>query len=103
MKTYSLLLNFCLISLQFIDRVHIIRYEDFLFNKPKVANEVQEFLDLEKSNFLEKYVSYQKHKSPAFLPKAKKKEMTDKDILEIQNICSEPMKTLGYLPMTSKE
>ena len=29
--------------------------------------------------------------------------MTDKDILEIQNVCSRPMKTLGYLPMTSKQ
>ena len=72
-------------------------------NKLKVANELQEFLDLEKSSFLEKYVSNQKHKSPEFLPKTKRKEMTEKDILEIQNVCSRPMKTLGYLPMTSKE
>ena len=87
-----------------IDHVHVIRYEDVSLNKSKVASELQEFLDLEKSDFLEKFASQQQHRSPEFLPKVKKKnEMTDEDILEIQNICSEPMKTLGYLPMTSKE
>ena len=86
-----------------IDHVHVIRYEDVSLNKSKVASELQEFLDLEKSSFLEKYVSNQKHKSPEFLPKTKRKEIADKDILEIQNVCSRPMKTLGYLPLTSKE
>ena len=72
-------------------------------NKSKIANEIQEFLDLGKSKFVEKFATYKKHKSQEFLPKAEKNEMTNNDILEIQKLCSKPMKTLGYLPMTSEE
>ena len=72
-------------------------------NKPKIANELQEFLDLEKSNFVEKFATYQNHKSQEFLPIAEKNKMTAKDILEIQKLCYEPMKTLGYPLMTSEE
>ena len=81
----------------------MIRYEDICLSKSKVANELQKFLDLEKSDFLEKFASYQNHKSQEFLPTGEKKNISDKDILEIQNMCSEPMKTLGYRPMTSKK
>ena len=94
---------FNLIKIQFIDRIHIVRYEDVCLNKPEIANELQEFLDLEKSKFLEKFASYQNHKSQEFLPKAEKNEMTAKDILEIQKLCYEPMKTLGYPLKTSEE
>ena len=86
-----------------VDRVHVIRYEDVSLNMSKAANELQEFLDLTKSSFLEKFTSHQKHRSPRFLPKGRKNEMNDKDILEIQNKCFNPMNTLGYLPMISKE
>ena len=86
------------ILLQFIDRVHLIRYEDVCLNSSKSADELQEFLDLEKSPFLEKFANGQVHTSQAFKWKDK---IADDDIHEIQNLCSEPMKTLGYLPMTS--
>ena len=71
--------------------------------KPKIASEIQEFLDLEKSKFVEKFATYQSHKSQEFLPKAEKNEFATKDILEIQKLCYEPMKTLGYPLMTSEE
>ena len=81
-----------------IDRVHLIRYEDVCLNSSKSADELQEFLDLEKSPFLEKFAKGQANKSRAF---KWKDNIADDDILDIQNRCSEPMKTLGYLPMTS--
>ena len=72
-------------------------------DKSKIANELQEFLDLEKSKFVEKFATYQNHESQEFLPKGEKNKMTAKDILEIQKQCYEPMKTLGYPLMTSEE
>ena len=81
-----------------LGQVHLMRYEDMCLNSSKIAEELQDFLDLEKSPIVQKFVKSQAHKSQAF---KWKDNIADDDILEVQNLCSEPMETLGYLPMTN--
>ena len=80
-----------------IDRVHLIRYEDVCLNSSKTADELQKFLDLEKSPILKKFARSQAYTTQAF---KWKNNIANNDISEIQNLCSEPMEVLGYLPMT---
>ena len=82
----------------FLDRVHLIRYEDVSLNGSKTADELQEFLDLKKSPLLKKFAEGKVRNEQAF---KWKNNIADDDISEVQNLCSKPMEVLGYLPMTN--
>ena len=67
-------------------------------NSSNTADEIQEFLDLEKSPSLKKFAKGQAYTTQAF---KWRNNIADVDISEVQNLCSEPMEVLGYLPMTN--
>ena len=102
----------------FTDRVHIVRYEDLSLDPEQVSEELMTFLDLQKSWSIEHFIlnhmngknSSEKieRRGPFNTVRNSSNEVfrwrnkiQEKDISDIQELCSEAMKTLGYNPMTN--
>ena len=107
---------------QFPQRVHLVRYEDLSLYPFKETDAVFNFLGLQKTMNIEKYIEEhtfskrededhpedhqdrKKVKRSPFSTKkdskatafAWKQELTFEDTLKIQRVCSKPMKAFGY-------
>ena len=100
------------------DQVHIVRYEDLSLDPEQVSDELMTFLDLKKSwsidNFILNHTNgknsserIERH-GPVNTVRNSTNEVFKwrnkiqvKDVSDIQELCGDSMRTLGYNPMTN--
>lgn len=94
--------------------MHLVRYEDISLDPAKLSDELLKFLDLRASTYVQNYIlnhtqgtnpikrtaysTYRNSTKEAFKWRS---NILEKDVIDVQTECAEPMEILGYNPITN--
>ena len=94
--------------------MHLVRYEDISLDPTRISDELLKFLDLRNSSLVQNYVlnhtreiqpikrtAYSTYRNSTKEAFKWRNNISEKDVIDVQTECAEPMEILGYNPITN--
>ena len=94
--------------------MHLVRYEDISLDPTRISDELLKFLDLRNSSYVQNYVlnhtrgiqpmkrtAYSTYRNSTKEAFKWRNNISEKDVIDVQTECAEPMEILGYNPITN--